>query len=87
MGTEQHASFEVWGGPSCSVGVEGSVLSLRFTPALELPFTLTCPRESPDPDPVPVPDDRGYSQVGGGLTALGGLATLGLWRRSRQSRF
>ena len=46
-------------------------------PPLEVPFELTCPEKPP----APVPDDEGCSQTGGGLTALGLLATLQLWRR------
>ncbi|WP_375754296.1 hypothetical protein [Corallococcus exercitus] len=38
-GPEQHGSFQVWGGGSCSVGVEGSQVTLGFTPSPELvPF-------------------------------------------------
>ncbi|MBN8465435.1 hypothetical protein JYJ95_02870 [Corallococcus exiguus] len=38
-GPEQHGSFEVHGGGSCSTGVEGSQVTLGFTPATELvPF-------------------------------------------------
>ncbi|WP_147446467.1 hypothetical protein [Corallococcus sp. CA047B] len=38
-GPEQHGSFQVWGGGSCSVGVEGSTVTLGFTPTPELvPF-------------------------------------------------
>ncbi|NOK35450.1 hypothetical protein HMI49_19790 [Corallococcus exercitus] len=36
---EQQATFQVWGGSTCSVGVEGRTVTLGFTPAPELvPF-------------------------------------------------
>ncbi|NOK11632.1 hypothetical protein HNS30_21555 [Corallococcus exercitus] len=36
---QQPASFQVWGGSTCSVGVEGSTVTLGFTPTPELvPF-------------------------------------------------
>ncbi|RKH67210.1 hypothetical protein D7X96_19780 [Corallococcus interemptor] len=169
-GQEEHGPFQVWGGGSCSVGVEGSQVTLGFTPApelvpflpwvhwtlevdgkpwataphgavdaagtlgmldrlrfphalfsvysvcetvpdqqppsdlgleegthvatlrpvleqsgtplppLEVSFKLTCMEK----DPVPVPNDsqdKGCSQTGGGLSLLGALAALGLWRR------
>ncbi|RYZ43071.1 MAG: hypothetical protein EOO71_04895 [Myxococcaceae bacterium] len=54
-------------------------------PPLEVSFTQTCPE---DPDPAaPAPEKEGCSQAGGGLTALGLLTTLQLWRsRSRTRR-
>lgn len=42
-------------------------------PSVEVPFELTCPKKPTNPE--------GCSQAGGGLTALGLLATLQLWRR------
>ncbi|RKH67456.1 hypothetical protein [Corallococcus aberystwythensis] len=53
-------------------------------PAMEASFELTCPKEEPEPE---APRSEGCSQVGGGLTAFGLLATLRLWRRrSRTDR-
>lgn len=69
-------------------------------PPLSVDFELTCATQSvdagtpdggtaedggtPDADPISSPSKGGCTQAGGGLTVLGLLATLRLWRGRRQ---